>query len=249
MKSYLSTTDLVIWIALITCKLVLCFCILRKALFQRLPYFSVYVFASSVKSLLLFAIAFSASYANYYFIFYVGSKIISVMAFLTLVECGRQVLPGLDLPQKEKALLGLLSALGVVVIFCALWPLRSIANEKKIEVCACLAIAVGFIFIAAYSRYLGLYWSRLLAGISSSLGLLYLLQGVTGAITGHYPLAMVLRVRQLSQIANVLAVIVWIVVILSPWGEYTMTEADLRKIEEAFARVEASLSKPSVKIV
>ena len=104
-----------------------------------------------------------------------------------------------------------------------------------------LAIAVVFIFIAAYSRYLGLYWSRLLAGITVTLGSLYLVEGVTSAITGHYPPALVTHVRQIRQIANILAVISWIIVILSPWGERVLTEEGLRKIEAAFARIEASL--------
>ena len=58
---------------------------------------------------------------------------------------------------------------------------------------------------------------------------------------GHYPAALVLQVRQLSQIANVLAVIAWIVVVLSPWGTRELTEQDVLKIEAAFARIEASL--------
>lgn len=241
MKNYLSTTDLAMWIVLIAGKLFLCLCILQKRFFSRLPWFSALIFAYSVKSLLLLAIAFWASYSTYYYVFYKGSYIESALVFLTLIECGRQVLPGLNLPQKEKALAWLVGAIGAVVIFSSLWPLRSIANEKRIEVGAYLAIGVVFIFIAVYSRYLGLYWSRLLAGVTATLGLLYLVEGAMEAITGHYPSVMVLLVRQINTIANILAVIAWIVVILSPWGEREMTELDLKKIEAAFARIEASV--------
>src|SRR5262249_31833516 len=143
--------------------------------------------------------------------------------------------------QREKALVWLLVALGGVFIFVVLWPLRSLANEKRIDVGAYLSIAVVFIFIAAYSRYLGFYWSRLIAGISSTLGLLCLVHGVAKAMIGHYPSAVVLFVRQLSQVANILAVIAWIVVVLSPWGEHELTETDLKKIELAFAKVEPGL--------
>ena len=55
--------------------------------------------------------------------------------------------------------------------------------------------------------------------------------------------------REISQIANILAVVSWIVVILSPWGEREMTEQDLLKIEAAFARIEASLGTGEVKTV
>jgi hypothetical protein len=57
----------------------------------------------------------------------------------------------------------------------------------------------------------------------------------------HYPAALVAQVREIRQIANILAVVSWIVVILSPWGEREMTEQDLKQIEDAFARIEASI--------
>jgi hypothetical protein len=249
MKNYLSMTDLAMWVALFVGQVVLCLCIWKKRFLNRLRWFSILTFFAAAKDLLLFAIAFWASYSIYYYVFYIGGYIESALVFLTLIECGRQVLPGLNLPQKEKALAWLLAALGAVVIFAALWPMRSIANEKRIEVGACLAIGVVFIFIAAYSRYLGLYWSRMLAGITSTLGLLYLVEGSMEAIIGHYPAVMVLIVRQINGIANILAYVSWIVVILSPWGEREMTEQDLLKIEAAFARIEASLGTSEVKIV
>jgi hypothetical protein len=245
MKDYISTVDLAIWIVLIAGRIVLCFCILKKSLFRRLPWFSAYIFASAAESILLLAIAYSTGYAVYYYVFYVTSHTISVLAFLTLIECGRRVLPGLNLPQKEKAIAFLLAALAVVVVFASFYPMRYF--EERIESGAYLVVAVAFIFIAVYSRYLGLYWSRLLAGICSSLGFLYLVQGAAKAMIGHYPAALVLQVRELSQIANVLAVLAWIVVVLSPWGTREFTEQDVLKIEAAFARIEASLGTERVK--
>jgi hypothetical protein len=241
MKNYLSSTDLAMWIALIAGKVVLCLCILKKRFFSRLPWFSALIFASSAKSLLLLAIAFWASYAAYYHTFYISGYIESALVFFTLIECGRQVLPGLNLPQKEKAFAWLGVSLVAVLIFTAVWPLPSIAHERRIEVGGYLAIAAVFIFIAAYSRYLGLYWSRLLAGVTATLGLLSLVEGVASAMMGHYPPALVAQVREIRQIVNILAVIAWIVIILSPWGEREMTEQDLKKIEDAFARIEASV--------
>src|SRR4029077_5834918 len=173
--------------------------------------------AYSVKSFLLYALAFWSSYKAYYYTFYISGYIESALVLLTLIECARQVLPGLNLPQKEKAFAWLGAALAAVLIFTAVWPLPSIAQERRIEVGAYLGIAAVFIFIAAYSRYLGLYWSRLLAGMTATLGLLYLVEGVTGAMIGHYPSALVALVREIRQIANILAVVSWIVVILSPW--------------------------------
>jgi hypothetical protein len=245
MKNYISTGDLAIWIVLIVGRFILCLSILKKRLHQRLPWFSLYSLAAAVESILLLAIAFSTSYEVYYYVFYVTSHTVSVLAFVTLIECGRRVLPGLNLPQKEKAFGFLVGALTAVAIFAALWPLSFV--EKRLEVGAYLSVAVAFIFIAAYSRYLGLYWSRLLAGICSSLGFLYLVQGAAKAMIGHYPAAVVLQVRQVSQIANVLAVIAWIVVVLSPWGTREFTEQDVLKIEAAFARIEASLGSSEVK--
>ena len=143
MKNYLSSADLAMWIALIAGKLVLCLCILKKHFFSRLPWFSALIFASSIKSLLLLALAFWASYSAYYYAFYISSYIESALMFLTLIECGRQVLPGLNLPQKEKALclvaglhLGPCSSLQCYGHYAPL-------PRKRIEVGAYLAIGRG----------------------------------------------------------------------------------------------------------
>lgn len=239
MKNYISSTDLAIWVVLIVGRLILCLSILKKHLHRKLPLFFIYAVASTTESILLLVIAFTASYALYYSVFYVTGHLVSVLAFLTLLECGRRVLPGIDLPKREKAFGVLLAAVAAVIVFAALWPMKYI--EKRIELGAYLAIAVTFIFIAAYSRYLGLYWSRIVAGISSTMAALYLVQAATRAVTGHFPAALVLQVRQLNQIVNVLAVIAWIVVIFSPWGTREFTEEDVKKIEAAFAKIEASL--------
>ena len=69
------------------------------------------------------------------------------------------------------------------------------------------------------------------------------------AMMGHYPSAIVLLVRQISQVANVLAVIAWIIIVLSPWGESVMTEEDLQVLEAAFAKIEDSLGAERVKAI
>jgi hypothetical protein len=241
MKTYLSNIDLAMWLVLITGKVVLCLCIFIKRFFSRLRWFSTLVCASTLASLLLFALAFYCSYPAYYYSFYIGGYIESVLVFLTLIECGQQVLPGLNLPQKEKAFAYLAAALLAAVLFASYWPLNFL--ENRIETGAYLVIGITFIFIAAYSRYLGLYWSRLLAGTTVTLGSLYLVEGVASAIMGHYPPELVKQVREIRQIANILAVISWIIVILSPWGERVLTEEGLRKVEDAFARIEATLGE------
>lgn len=249
MKNFLSSADLAMWVVLIAGKVILCLCILKKHFIKRLASFSLLVLPSSIKSLILFGIAFWASYATYYRAFYISGYVESALVFLTLLECGRRVLPGLNLPQKENAFLYLLIALGAVVLFVSLWPLRSIAYEKRIDVGANLSIAVVFVFITVYSRYLGLYWSRLIAGVCSVLGLLCLVQGTARAITGHYPLALILAVRRINELATILAVIAWIVVVLSPWGESVMAEEDLQILEAAFAKIEDSLGAERVKAI
>jgi hypothetical protein len=247
MNDYVSKLDLAIWIILIAGRLFLCLCILKKGLFRRMPWFSIYVLASTIESVLLLSITFLFSYTIYYYAFYTTSHLVSLLAFFVLIECGRRVLPGLNLPQKEKAIALLLLSIGVIVAFAGLWPLHFL--ENRVELGAHLMVGVTFIFIAVYSRYLGLYWSRLVAGIAACLGLLYLVQGTIRAIAWHYPASIVLLVRQILQLANVLAVIAWIIVVLSPWGESVMTEEDLQILEAAFAKIEGSLGTERIKIV
>src|SRR5438309_8757135 len=154
MKNYLSSADVAIWIALIVAKLFLCLCLAKRHALRRLPWFSAYVFTSTAKSLLLLAFTFWSSYTVYYYAYYAGSQIQLVLAVFTLLECARRVLPGLNLPQKEKAFGLLFLALGAVALFTAFWSMKYV--EKRIEMGVDLAIATAFTFIAAYSSYLGL---------------------------------------------------------------------------------------------
>jgi hypothetical protein len=98
MKNYLSTINLAMWIALLASQVVLCLCIWKKRFMHRLPFFSLFIMASIAKDLLLLAIAFWGSFPMYYYTFYVSGYIESALVFGTLIECGRQVLPGLNLP-------------------------------------------------------------------------------------------------------------------------------------------------------
>ena len=237
MRTFLSTAELAIWMALIAGKVVLCLCIFKKRLFQRLPLFSSYVLASTLKSSLLFVISFLGSYGAYYYTFYATGRIIWALAFLTLLEFGRQVLPSLNLPRKERAAAWLIVSLGIAVIFAARWPLRYV--ENRVELAGYLVIAVCFIVLALYSRSLGLGWSRLLGGVAFTLGLLYLVEGTT-AVTGHYSAA-ALPARQISQLGNLLAVLAWTIVVVSPWGEYKMTADELLKLEQIVGGAEANL--------
>lgn len=143
MKNFLSTIDLTLWLILIVSKLILCLCIFKKHFAKRLLYFSLFIFVSSAKSLLLVAIASWASYNAYYDTFYFGGYLESALGFLTLIECGRQVLPGLDLPKKEKAFAWLGAALAAVFILAIAWPTQLLSPF--------LPPAVSSLFAAAQS--------------------------------------------------------------------------------------------------
>jgi hypothetical protein len=236
-----STTDLAIWFALVAGQAILCVSIIRRGLIRRLPWFSVYVFGATAETLILITAAFRESYATYYWVFYITGHFVAVLAVIALAEFGWQIFPSLDLPQKKKALFWLVVSLAAVVIFAFTWPIRFI--EKRIELAGCLALAVACFFIAGYARYLRLYWSRLVGGVSVTLGILYFVNGVTKAIIGHYPSAFVLQVRQLRDFADVIAAVVWTVVVLSPWGEYKMTEDDLMKFQGIVGAAQANVRR------
>jgi hypothetical protein len=141
------------------------------------------------------------------------------------------------LPHSKKALGWLLIALSGIAVFAALFPLRY--AEKRVDVAAYMMIAAAFIIIAFYARSLGLHWSRLVGGVSLTLGLLYLADGVAKALISHYPMAVALKVRLLSEIVSILATLSWIVVILSPWGERKITEDELLKLEQLVDHMES----------
>jgi hypothetical protein len=155
------------------------------------------------------------------------------------LEFWRQVLPGFSLPHNKQAMGWFLAVLAGVAIFVVRWPLRYL--ENRIEVAAYLAIGVAFMFTAGYARYLGLYWSRLVGGISITLGLHFLVDGVTKALMAYYRYhsPAFAFIRNISEIVSILAVVVWTIVILSPWGERQITEEELLKLEHLVDHMEA----------
>ena len=239
MKNFLSRTDLAIWVIMIVGKVVLCLCILKRDLVRRLPWVSGYVFISTTGSLLLLALIFLANYTAYYYTFYAASFAECAVAFVALLEFWRQVFPGFDLPHNKQALGWFLAALAGVAVFATLWPLRYF--ENRIEVAAYLAIGVTFMFIAGYARYLGLYWSRLVGGVSFTLGLHFLVDGIAKALMAHYRYhsPVFAFMRSLSEIVSIMAVMAWMIVILSPWGERQITEEELVKLEQLVDHMEA----------
>ncbi|HZI59044.1 MAG TPA: hypothetical protein VFF39_19840, partial [Verrucomicrobiae bacterium] len=147
--------------------------------------------------------------------------------------------PGFDLPGNKQALGWFVAVLGGVASFAIWWPVRYM--EDRIEVAAYLAIAVAFIFIAGYARYLRLRWSRLVGGVSFTLGVLYLVDGVAKALMAHYSYhsPAFSLIRHASEIVSILAAVAWIIVILLPWGERKITEEELLKLEQLVDHMEA----------
>jgi hypothetical protein len=239
MNEPISNLDLAMWVVFTAGQVFLCVCIIRRKITRRLPWFSAYIFAVTAETLIQLALLRWGSYAAYYYAFYASSFIVAALALFSLVECGLQVLPGLDLPKKDKARLWLIGVVAAAVTFAALWPLRYI--ENRVEVGAYLAIAATATVIAIYARYLGLYWSQLLAGVSFTLGFRYLVGGATRAILWHAPVSFALQLRIADQVANILAVIAWIIVILMPWGEYDPTEEELAQAKQIVDDIEDNL--------
>lgn len=243
MPNNLSSFELAIWIALIAGKLVLCLCIFSRRVLRRLPWFSTYILVSTAKSLLLASCSYWADYSLYYKMFYWASHMVSLFAFLTLIEFARQVLPGFDLPRRSDAIAWSLWALAVMAIFGITWPLRY--QENRAEVAIYFLVAIAFIVIAGYAWRLGLRWSRFLGGVSCTLGALYLADGIAKALMAHfsYPSPLWLLVRQTSMMASLFAVISWTIFVLIPWGEYKMTEEDLAKFEAIVNAAEESVRR------
>src|SRR6476646_7793681 len=146
MNDYVSKIDLAIWLVLIAGRLFLCLSIFRKRLHRKMPWFSLYAMSSTAESIVLLGVGFFFSYSVYYYVFYITSHLVSLAAFLTMIECGGRVLPGLDLPKRERAISFLLVAVAAIVAFVWLWPLRFV--ENRIELAAHMVVAVTFIFIA-----------------------------------------------------------------------------------------------------
>lgn len=241
MTNRIGAFDIMIWLALIVGRLILCLCVFKKGVRSRLPFFTTYVLASCAESIILIAVAFLGSYTAYFYTFFAASHLVSILAFVTLIEFTRQVLPSLDLPRRWQALNRLLAVLAAIGVFAYLWPMRPV--EKRVEVAGYLALAAAFICVTLYSRSLGLRWSRLLSGVSCTLGVLYFTQGIAKALIGHYPPASIVLIRQLSQFANVVAAISWIIVVLRPWGEYDLNDEEVRTLEWSMGRIEENFRR------
>ena len=103
MKSYLSIPDLAMWIVLIAGKVMLCLCILKKHFFGRLPIFSALIFFLQRSELGTFCSRVLGQLCRLLpRSFYISGHIESALIFLTLVECGRQVLSRTQSAAKRK---------------------------------------------------------------------------------------------------------------------------------------------------
>lgn len=234
--------DTFLWLLLAASQCALLVTVLQRKLWRRLPGFALYAIGSSMDTFVLLWIGIAGTYESYYQAFYFGGKIISVLAFLGLIEIARLLLPTLDLPGKWRALLLLASGIVASVLFAWLWPLASL--EKHVELGAFLVIAMAFLFLFIYSLQVGMYWSKLTALIAAGFLLRFALQAVAKAVIGHWPDSSnpwVLLARQLSMFSHILAVGIWVYASTSRWGEHILTVAEARKVENLFADTASAL--------
>jgi len=240
----LKTSDICLWLLLVCAEIALTVCLARKRLWGRLPCFSIFSVVSACDALVLLALGTLGSYEGYYRAFYFGGKITAALAFLSLVEIARIVLPALDLPAKRAALVSSVAGFLACMAFVILWPMAS--REKQIELGAFMVIAAAFIFLFSYSIRLGIYWSRLTALIALGFLLRFSMQAVCVAIIGHWPdcnNSFILMVRQMSMAVHLAALGVWIYASMSRWGEHGLTLADAKIVQRLFNNTESALMR------
>lgn len=221
MKSYLGSFDLLLWYTVIILEFGLLGLLVRSR--SRYRAFTSYVAFCCARSAVLFIVARTMSEEAYFYIFWLGSAIASVLVFLVAHEIfERMFAPYGTLPKNVIPVFCtavLVMTTGVAVIATSAHTHGShhlIYGLLTTERVTTVLLGGVFALIVIFASTFGLPWSNQALGISMGLGLSFVVQATVTTLESSLPTPAGEISRVARSLAFISAEVVWIKHFLNP---------------------------------
>lgn len=258
MKSYLHSIDQCLWFAnAISYWIVLT---IGKSLRSVLPRFWIYILFSGIEGVALIAIGF-LSYPTYFWSFYAGLAIESVLLIVVLYEIFLESFAPLDtLPARTiPRLVAMVASAAALVLAWAMWkPASHVGFPWFVDFLSTLNRSAGAVTAAAlwtvvmYARHLRIPWRSRAAGVARGFLVYLSAQAILTAVSGFSTVRGTMIVNRLAMICYLAALAMWmravtrkeIPVILPAPESLKTVQTAVAGMKTAMARVRTQVKVP-----
>jgi hypothetical protein len=216
MKQYLQGIDQALWISNVLAYWTVL--MIGRSLRKSLPRFWIYVAFCGVQGAYLFAAGHLSPYAVYFWSFYAGMAIETVLLIVVLYEIFLRAFAPLEsLPERTVARLAVIIA-GAAALTLA-WAMWSPAAHPRfpwyVDFLSTLNRSAGAVTAAAlwtvvmYARHLGIPWRSRVAGIARGFLVYLSAQAILTAVSGYTGVTGTMWVSRLAMICYLVAIGMW----------------------------------------
>jgi hypothetical protein len=225
MKSYLGPFDLLLWYTVIILEFALFGLLIRSR--SRYRAFTSYIAFCCARSAILFVVALTPSEEAYFYIFWLGSAVESVLVFLVAHEIfERMFAPYATLPKNVIPVFCtavLVMTTGAAVIATSARSLPDMQGSHHLiygllttERVTTVLLGSVFALIVIFATTFGLPWGSHALGISMGLGLSFVVQATVTALESSLPTPAGEISRAARSLAFISAEVLWIKHFLKP---------------------------------
>ena len=217
MKQYLHSLDYVIWIATIGGQWALLFLCKRFGLRKSLPKYFWFVAFLCLQATALFSISEFLPYRIYFWSFYSGLVVETILLLCVLYDVFRRVFDPLS-SLRPKTLAKLGAAIAVILILAITLAFSQPAANSSVITSLVrtlhrsteFVIALSFWSLVMYARALGIPWRSRLAGIAAGFLVYLSVDTATTAAFGFAPQAWLEWCNRLGNAAFLIALVMWV---------------------------------------
>lgn len=223
MKEYLHLLDYVLWLATIAGQWLLFAYAVRKRIARLAPRFLLFLGFICFQSTALFAVARALSYPYYFWSYYAGLAIETLLLMLVLYDIFRTTFqPYFSLPSRTLGrLVTSIAVISALVISLAIWKPALSADAatsflRTFHRTSGLVVALSLWSVVMYARHVGVPWRSRTAGIAAGFLFYLSVQGLTTAAIGFAPQAWFAWLDRAGNAAFLLSLVSWFHAVRQP---------------------------------
>lgn len=203
-----------IWISTAAGDVFLLAVLFHRNLWRRFPFFFGYT-AFDLCREFIYLPAMVHGPTSYFYVYWSLSLLGSLLQIALVIELARQIFRPIEAIPRSTIIFGLILCVTSVVTFCA-WSLYlPLAIVRRLPgdvtglnlLLTCLRFAL-FAFVAAFSRFLGLYWRHYVYGITAGLGIYSCVDLICSAVSAQSGVEGLIALH-LSKFSYILAMVAW----------------------------------------